>query len=46
MIWGRIFSEMIRIPARKSEVQAYKPKIRVTAGQTHRIQTESPEKGA
>ena len=49
MIRVRIFSEMIRIQARKSELQAksriYRPKVRVTAGQTPRIRTESPRKG-
>ena len=49
MIRERIFSEMIRIWARKSELQAesrsYRPKFRVTAGQTTRIRTESPRKG-
>ena len=48
MIRGRIFSEMIRISARKSELQAksrsYRPKVRVTAGQTPKIRTESPGK--
>ena len=38
MIRGRIFSEMIRIQARKSELQAesrsYGPKVGDTAGQT------------
>ena len=46
---GPIFSEMIRISARKSELQAksrsYRPKVRVTAGQTPKIRTESPGKG-
>ena len=50
MIRGRIFSEMIRIQARKSELQAesrsYGPKVGDTAGQTPRIRTESPKKGA
>ena len=49
MIRGRIFSEMIRISARKSELQAesrsYGRKIGDTAGQTPRIRTESPRKG-
>ena len=49
MIRGRIFSEMIRIQARKSELRAesrsYGPKVGVTAGQTPRIRTESPRKG-
>ena len=49
MIRGRVFSEMIRIQARKSELQAKSqscgPKVRVTAGQTPRIRTESPRKG-
>ena len=50
MIRGRIFSEMIRIQAQKSELQAKSgscgPKDRViTAGQTPRIRTESPRKG-
>ena len=49
MIRGRIFSEMIRIQARKSELQAesrsYGPKVRDTAGQTPRIRTESPREG-
>ena len=48
MIRGRNFSEMIRIQARKSELQAKsrssRPKVRVTAGQTPRIPTESPRK--
>ena len=47
IIRGRIFSEMIRIQARKSELQAesrsYGPKARVTAGPTPRIRTESPK---
>ena len=50
MIRGRIFSEMIRISARKSELQAksrsYRPKVRVTARQTPQIRAESPGKGA
>ena len=49
MIRGRIFSEMIRIQARKSELQAesrsYDPKVGDTAGQTPRIWTESPREG-
>ena len=49
MIRGRICSEMIRIRARKSELRpesrSYGPKVRVTAGQTPRIRTESPRKG-
>ena len=49
LIRGRIFSEMIRIQARKSELRAesrsYGPKVGVTAGQTPRIRTESPRKG-
>ena len=49
MIRGRIFSEMIRIQARKSELQAesrsYGPKVGDTAGQTPRIRTESPRNG-
>ena len=49
MIRGRIFSEMIRIQARKSELQAesrsYGPKVGDTAGQTPRIRTESLRKG-
>ena len=49
MIRGRVFSEMIRIQARKSELQAesrgYGPKVRVTGGQTLRIRTELPRKG-
>ena len=48
MIRGRIFREMIRIRARKSELQAesrsYRPKVRDTARQTPRIRTESPRK--
>ena len=48
MIQGRIFSEMIRIRAQKSELQAesqsYGPKVGDTAGQTPRIRTESPKK--
>ena len=50
MIRGPIFSEMIRISAHKSELQAksrsYRPKVRVTAGETPRIRTEPPRKGA
>ena len=46
---GRTFSKMIRIQARKSELQAesrsYVPKVRVTAGQTRGIRTNRPEKG-
>ena len=46
---GRIVSEMIRIEARKSELQAksrsYRPKVTVTARQTPGIRTESPRKG-
>ena len=49
MIRGRIFSEMIRVQTRKSELQAksrsYRPKVRVTAGQTPTSRTESPGKG-
>ena len=49
MIQGRIFSEMIRIQAWKSELRpesrSYRPKVRVTAGQPPRIRTESPRKG-
>ena len=49
MIRGRIFSEMIRIQARKSESQAesrsYGPKVGDTTRQTPRIRTESPRKG-
>ena len=49
MIRGRILSEMIRIQARKSELQtesrSYGPEVRVTAGQTPRIRAESPTKG-
>ena len=49
MIQGRIFSEMIRIQARKSELRpesrSYRPKVRVTAGHPPRIRTESPRKG-
>ena len=50
MIQGRIFSEMIRIPARKSELQAesrsYGRKVGDTAKQTPRIRTPNrPEKG-
>ena len=49
MIRGQIFSEMIRIQARKSELQAesrsYGPKVGDTAGQTPRIRTESPRNG-
>ena len=49
MIRGRIFSEMIRIEARKSELQAESrscgPKVGDTARQTPRIRTESPRKG-
>ena len=41
MIRGRIFREMIRVSARKSELQAksrsYSPKVGVTVGQTPRI---------
>ena len=50
MIRGRIFTWMIRVSAQKSELRAksrgYKPKVRVTAGQTPRMRTESPRKGA
>ena len=49
MLQWRIFSKIIRIRARKSELQAkspsYGPKVRVTAGQTLRIRSESPRKG-
>ena len=49
MIRGRIFSEVIRIQARKSELQpesrSYRPKVRVTAGQTPKIRTKSPGNG-
>ena len=49
MIRGRIFSEMIRVQARKSELQAksrsYGPKVGDTARQTPRIRTEPPRKG-
>ena len=49
MIRGRPFSEMIRIRARKSELQgesrSYRPKVRVTAGQTGRVRTESLRQG-
>ena len=49
MIRGRIFSEMIRIQARKSELraesQSYGPKVGVTAGRAPRLRTESPRKG-
>ena len=45
----RIFSEMIRIWVRKSELQARKlelqTKVGDTAGQTPKIRTESPRKG-
>ena len=48
MIRGRIFSEMIRIQARKSELQAksrsYGPKVGDTAGQTPRFRAESSRK--
>ena len=48
MIRAQIFSEKIRIQARKSELQAesrsYGPKVGDTAGQTPRIRTESPRK--
>ena len=44
MIWGRICSEMIRVSAQKSELQAKsrscRPKVRITAGRP-----ESPNKG-
>ena len=49
MIRGRIFSEIIRIQARKSELQAESrscgPKVGDTARQTPKIRTESPRKG-
>ena len=49
MIWGRIFREMIRVSAQKSELQAkrrsYRPKVRVTGGETSGIRTEPPRKG-
>ena len=49
MIRGRIFSEMIRVLAQKSEIEAesriYRPKLRVTAGKSPRARTESPRKG-
>ena len=49
VIRGRISSEMIRIQARKSELQAesrsHGPKVGDAAGQTPRIRTESPRKG-
>ena len=48
MIRGRIFSEMIRVSAQKSELQAksrsYRPKVRVTAGETPRIEPNRSEK--
>ena len=48
MIRGRISSEMIRIQARKSELQAksrsYGPKVRVTAGQTPESELNRSEK--
>ena len=47
---GRLFSEMIRIQARKSELQAKvgvtDQKVRVTAGQTPRIRADLLRKGA
>ena len=49
MIRGQIFGEMIRIQARKSELQAksrsYGPKVRATAGQTPESEPNHPEKG-
>ena len=49
IIRGQIFSEIIRIQARKSELQAesrrYSPTVGDTAGQTPRIRTESPRNG-
>ena len=46
---GGIFREMIRVSARKSELQAKsrsdRPKVGVTVGQTARIRTKSPRKG-
>ena len=48
MIRERISSEMIRIQARKSELQAksrsYGPKFRVTAGQAPESEPNRPEK--
>ena len=52
MIRGRVFSEINRIQARKSELEAKSrsyavtdQKVGDTAGQTPRIRTESPGKG-
>ena len=50
MIRGRICSEMIRISARKSELQAksrsYRPKVRVTAGRPPKSEpNKAPESG-
>ena len=46
---AQIFSEMTRIQARKSKLQAesrsYGPKVGDTAGQPPRIRPESPRKG-
>ena len=48
MIRGQSFSEMIRIQARKSELQAdsrsYGPEVGDTAGQTPRIRATWPRK--
>ena len=49
MIRGRIFSEMIRIQDRKSELQAesqsYGPKVGDAAGQTPKSEPNRPEQG-
>ena len=48
MIRGQSFGKHLQVSAQKSELQAKsrssKPKVRVTAGETPRIRTESPEK--
>ena len=48
MIGGRIFSKLIRIRARKSELRpesrSYRPKVRVTAGETPESEPNRPEK--
>ena len=40
MIWGRIFSEIIRVQAPKSELRAtsrsFRPEVGITAGQTRK----------
>ena len=50
MIRGRLFGEMIRVSAQKSELQprnrSYRPKVRDTAGQTPESEPNRSEKVA